>query len=496
MEAMPPVQLGAVILGASVLILLARPLLAKAVVEDSDIFGQPRRQFLLDLLLGLSAGSLAASFNTFALGFPVFSGFKLWVGMAALAFLLALDSAITRQRRIIDRACTKNWRVPPETVHPMARKFAFVALCSAVTVAALFSLILINGVDWLAGNAADPAALATAKRSVIIEVVFVTAVLVAAVGLLIVRYAENLRRLLAEQTTVLEAVSRGDLSRRIPVATADEFGVIAARTNDMIEGLKHRTELMDALDQAQAVQRSLLPGQIPVRQGLQLAAAASYSGQTGGDYYDFLELAGDSLAVVVADVSGHGVDSALLMASARGFLRQAALCLSDTSRIITTLNRHLARDVAGTGHFITLFMLVLDPRTRTVEWVRAGHDPAILYDPATDTFSELVGRGLPLAVDQESAYLPGRLKAWPEGQIAVLGTDGLWEGFAPDGSMYGKERLRQMLRANARESAQDILLAIVADWRAFLDTAPQQDDLTLVVIRFQASSTPGSEDNP
>ncbi|GFK93644.1 Phosphoserine phosphatase RsbU [Fundidesulfovibrio magnetotacticus] len=484
MDSLPPVHLGAIVLAASAVVLLARVPLEKALVEGADIFGQPRSQFLLDLALGLAAGGLAGLFNTLALGFPPFSGFKLFVGMGALAFLLALDSAITRQRLIIDRACTKNWRTPPESVHPMARKLALVAVSSAVFVAALITLILANGVDWLAMHAADPAALAQAKRSVTLEVVYVTGVLVAGVGFLIVRYAENLRRLLAEQTGVLESVSKGDLSRRIPVATADEFGVIAARTNAMIEGLKHRTELMNALEQAKAVQRSLLPGQIPVREGLDMAATASYSGQTGGDYYDFLELAGDSLAVVVADVSGHGVDSALLMASARGFLRQGALCLSDTSRIVTTLNRHLSRDVAGSGHFITLFMLVIDPRAKTVEWVRAGHDPAILYDPAQDAFSELAGRGLPLAVDQESAYLPGRLKQWPAGQIAVLGTDGLWEGFAPDGSMYGKDRLRQVVRDNAQATAQEILDAVVADWKDFLGAAPPQDDLTLAVIRF------------
>ncbi|MBI4805587.1 MAG: SpoIIE family protein phosphatase [Desulfovibrio sp.] len=486
MDALPPVKLGAIILGASTLVLAARPFLEKALVENREIFCQPRAQFILDFLLGLAAGSLAASFNTAVLGFPFFSGVKLGIGMASLAFFLSMDAAITRQRRIIDRACTKNWRTPPEKVRPMARKFAFVALGSAVIVAALLTVILINGVDWLAGHASDPRALAEAKRSVTMEVVYVTAVLIAGVGILIFRYSENLRRLLSEQTVVLEAVSQGEFRRFIPVATADEFGVIAARTNSMIEGLRHRTQLMEALSQAEAIQKSLLPGMIPMRQGVDIAATAIYSGQTGGDYYDFLELAGDTLAVVVADVSGHGVDSALLMASARGFLRQAALCLSDTSRIVTTLNRHLARDVAGSGHFITLFMLVLDPRQHHVEWVRAGHDPAIVYDPDSDAFTELHGKGLPLAVDQESAYLPQRLKEWPAGKILILGTDGLWESFGPDRSMYGKDRLRKVIRDNAAKPAQAILEAITTDWREFLDGGNQDDDVTLVVIRFAA----------
>ena len=486
MESLPPVELGAIIFGGFTLPLLARPFLEKALVESRDIFDQSRRQFLLDFGLGFCGGAVALSFNSLVLGFPVFSGVKLWIGMAALAFFLGMDSTLSRQRRIIDRACTKHWRVPPETIRPMARKFAVAALGSALVVSALLTVILTNGVDWLAGQAGNPLALAAAKRSLTLEVVYVTAVLLAGVGLLIMRYSENLRRLLAEQTAVLEAVSRGDLGKFIPVATADEFGVIAARTNAMIEGLRHRTQLMRALDQAQAVQQSLLPGKIPLRPGMEMAATAIYSGQTGGDYYDFLELAGDKLAVVVADVSGHGIDSALLMASARGFLRQAALCLSDTSRIVTTLNRHLARDVAASSHFITMFMLVLDPVNKRLEWVRAGHDPAMIYDPATGEFSELMGRGLPLAVDQESAFLAQRLAEWPQGKVLVLGTDGLWESFSPDGSvMYGKDRLREVIRSNAEKSAQAILDAVTADWREFLDGGAQEDDVTLVVIRFE-----------
>lgn len=484
MDALPPVKLGAIILGGYALALSARPFLEKLLVEPRDIFGQPRGQFLLDFSLGLAGSTLAAGFEIAVLGFPFFSGVKLFIAMASASFFLALDASITRQRAIIDKACTKTWRTPPESVRPMARKFAIVSLGSAVIVSALLAIILMNGVDWLAGHAADPAALAEAKRSVTLEIVYVTVVLGSAVGMLIVRYSENLRRLLAEQTLVLEAVSRGELGRFIPVATPDEFGVIAARTNSMIMGLRHRTQLMEALEQAKAVQRSLLPGKTPSREGLDMAATAVYSGQTGGDYYDFLELSGDSLAVVVADVSGHGVDSALLMASARGFLRQAALCLSDTSRIVTTLNRHLSRDVAGSGHFITLFMLVIDPAGRKVEWVRAGHDPAIIYDPAGDEFTELMGRGLPLAVDQESAYLASRLTGWPGGRIAVMATDGLWEAFGPDGGMYGKDRLRQVIRENAAGSAAAILEAVTADWRAFLGEGVQEDDLTLVVVKF------------
>lgn len=494
MESLPPVELGAIIFGALALTFSGRPFLEKALVEPRDLFTQPKAQFLLDFALGLVAATLAAGFNSVFLKFPLLSGVKLWTGMAATAFFLAMDSSLSRQRAIIDQARTANWRTPPAKIRPMASKFVVLAMGLGLVMATLVSVILINGMDWLSGYAEDPQALLTAKRAVTLDVAYVTAVLLGGLGLLVVRYSGNLRRLLAEQTAVLEAVSRGELGRYIPVATADEFGVIAARTNAMIEGLRHRVELMDALRLAEAVQKSLLPARPPEMAGVSIAATALYSGQTGGDYYDFLELTQGRLAVVVADVSGHGLDAALLMASARGFLRQGALCLSDPSRIVTTLNRHLARDVAGSGRFITLFMLVLDPRAGRLEWVRAGHDPALVYDPADGTFEELMGRGLPLAVDEESVYLAGRTPGWPSGKVIVLGTDGLWESFGQDGSMYGKARLRAVIRANGDKPAQAILDAVILDWKGFLDGKAQDDDVTLVVIRVEGRADGRGDD--
>lgn len=483
MASLPPVHLGALIFACMAAAALAHPPLEAALVSQARIFDQPRRQFQLVFSLGFSAAVTGGLLLALGYHFNPYSGVKLWAGMASLSFFMAMDMALARQRMVIAQACQQGLHTGIGRVRPMARKFAIVAMGSALLVAVLLTIIIVNSVDWLASHAGDPHSFAMARRSVIIEVVFVTLVLLAGVGHLILLYSGNLKRLLAGQSGALEAVAAGDLRRNVPVATADEFGVMAVATNAMIQGLRHRVELMDALSMAEAVQKSLLPASPPELPGVSMAATAIYSGQTGGDYYDFLELTGGKLAVVVADVSGHGLDAALLMASARGFLRQAALCLSDPSRIITTLNRHLARDVAGSGRFITLFMLVLDPRAGRMEWIRAGHDPALVYDPATGEFEELVGRGLPLAVDEESSYLPGWTPGWPSGKVIVLGTDGLWESFGPDGSMYGKARLRDVIRGSGNIPAQEILDAIILDWRLFLGGEPQEDDVTLVVIR-------------
>jgi sigma-B regulation protein RsbU (phosphoserine phosphatase) len=105
--------------------------------------------------------------------------------------------------------------------------------------------------------------------------------------------------------------------------------------------------------------------------------------------------------VVVGDITGHGVDAALLMATARAFLRMRASQPGTLTDTVTAMNRHLVEDVSETGKFMTLFFLTLDVGKKTIEWVRAGHDPAWLYDPDEDRFEDLKGAGVALGVTED-----------------------------------------------------------------------------------------------
>ena len=122
-------------------------------------------------------------------------------------------------------------------------------------------------------------------------------------------------------------VEIGDLTVSVPVENNDELGTLAEHFNQMTEGLKERYRLRRALDLAREVQQNLLPKENPVVKGLDIAGTSIYCDETGGDYFDFLEnneLSQHRLGVVIGDVSEHGIPSALLMATARGFLRQSA----------------------------------------------------------------------------------------------------------------------------------------------------------------------------
>ena len=246
------------------------------------------------------------------------------------------------------------------------------------------------------------------------------------------------------------------------------------------------TEHKKALALAGEVQKSLLPQSKPNVQGLDIAGRNVSCDEIGGDYFDFLwrrENPNGPISVVVGDITGHGVDSALLMTSARAFLRMRASQPGTLSEIITAMNRHLTRDVLESGRFMTLFYLTVDPKQNRIYWVRAGHDPAILYDPRQDTFEELKGSGVALGVNDAVEYLENYRDGLTNGQIIAIGTDGIWEAFNKKGKMFGKQRFKNIIRQNARAGADDILNAVYREINKFTQGQRSEDDITLVVIK-------------
>jgi len=247
------------------------------------------------------------------------------------------------------------------------------------------------------------------------------------------------------------------------------------------------TEQKKALELAGEVQKSLLPERSPVVPGLDVAGSSIASEIAGGDYFDYLEgldAEHPSLTVAVGDISGHGVEAALLMTTARGFLRMRAAQPGSPSQIVTEMNRHLSNDLDGSGRFMTLFYLHLDPENHSAQWVRAGHDPAMIYCPVLDKFTELgADAGLPLGVTSESVYAEQVNDLHP-GQIIAIGTDGIWEARDSSGTMFGKDRFKEVLRENGEKSSKEILDAVFGSVREFTDGAQPEDDITLVIVKY------------
>ncbi len=246
------------------------------------------------------------------------------------------------------------------------------------------------------------------------------------------------------------------------------------------------SETKKALMLAAEVQRSFLPQANPRMRGLEIAGRNIPCEEVGGDYFDYLfgdEHAEGPLNVVVGDITGHGVDAALLMTGVCSFLRSRVLRSGTIAEIISEMNHHLTLDVFDAGRFMTLFYLALDLGEHRLRWVRAGHDPAVLYDPDRDTFQELKGRGVALGLDESFEYEENSVTGVGGGQIIAIGTDGIWEAHNRHGEMFGKARFRDALRRLAEMKVEGIIEAVFEELKEFTTGVQPEDDITLVVMR-------------
>ena len=148
------------------------------------------------------------------------------------------------------------------------------------------------------------------------------------------------------------------------------------------------------------------------------------------------------------------------------------------------MNRHLTRDVLETGRFMTLFYMAIDPGKNHIDWVRAGHDPAIIYDPSRDEFEELMGSGVALGVNEAFDYEENYKRGLADGQIIAIGTDGIWEAVNREGEMFGKARFRNIIRRNAHAAAGEILDAVYSELNQYTGGQKSEDDITLVIIKI------------
>ena len=297
--------------------------------------------------------------------------------------------------------------------------------------------------------------------------------------------AVNLSRPFRDIIAVLHHIKSGRLNQRVHVVSKDEIGYTGDTINEMAAGLQERERMRRSLSLAREVQQSLLPLKAPQMPGIQIVGTSLYCDETGGDYFDFMEIERSGfrrLVAVIADVSGHGVSAALLMTSMRALLRARSSLPGGPQEIVRFLNRRISLDTEETGHFVTLFYLEVEPQTRTVEWVRAGHEPAYLYRPRADRFETLDGQGVALGIDEESRY--GINRAFVRsGNILVLTTDGIFETRRRR-EMFGRQRFMEVVRRNHHLNAVGICDAVLAAVDDFRGRTPREDDVTLVVIKF------------
>jgi len=307
-----------------------------------------------------------------------------------------------------------------------------------------------------------------------------------------VLFSRTVTKPLAQLAEAAQKLAGGNFEARVPISSTDELGVLGRMFNRVGPQLREHYRMRRSLEVAEEIQQNLLPAEPPVLEGLDVYGMTLFSDETGGDYFDFLcvdEREKDNFCVVVGDVAGHGISSALLMASVRGVLRSRAKRAGALGEMVSDVNREFAEDMADSGQFMTLFLARVHRRDESIEWVRAGHEPALLYRRSQDAFVALrQGGGAALGLAANSIYRSRSQPILP-GDILFIGTDGITESRNSANELFGSRRLREIIRANAEETAKAVALTVVDAVEAFRGTSDREDDQTLVVIKVLPGST-------
>jgi len=224
----------------------------------------------------------------------------------------------------------------------------------------------------------------------------------------------------------------------------------------------------------------------PAIPGFDIGGSANPADETGGDYFDFIAMADNSLLIAVADVKGHGFSSALVMALTRAYVRSFAALQLELDEILARVNQMLLKDLEH-GHFVTLFLARLRQQDGTLSYASAGHVPGFVLRKSGELKCSLDSTGPPLGLFPGSRFtLHHAIQLEPE-EIVVFPTDGVTESTTPDGRQFGTQRVLDYVRSRTHDPAADIARGIYQAARAFAHGDLQDDDITSVIVKVDPS---------
>ncbi|MCI0489425.1 MAG: SpoIIE family protein phosphatase [Blastocatellia bacterium] len=286
----------------------------------------------------------------------------------------------------------------------------------------------------------------------------------------------------------------------------------AVQNSQLVQRIAEEERLRHELDIATAVQRRLFPERPPAVERLDLSGVCHPARGVGGDYYDFIVLERGKVGIAVADVAGKGISAALLMSTVQASLRSQAPAVNGRLvDLVSSMNRllHVSTDAHS---FASFFYAQFDQETGLLSYVNAGHNPPLLFQAAQTIEAQGAGQAVAATRDArsvaaETAPDPGRINLLTTGgpvlgaflgcdyeqeeismncgDLLVAYTDGVTESLNEDGEEFGEQRLRNIVHAHWRLSAQDLTEKIVESVREWQSDIPQHDDLTLVVMKVK-----------
>ncbi|MGA3171746.1 MAG: GAF domain-containing SpoIIE family protein phosphatase [Chthoniobacteraceae bacterium] len=295
----------------------------------------------------------------------------------------------------------------------------------------------------------------------------------------------------AHQNLGVIAVANGPMSSPFSESDFSTFKAIAEQSafalyNAMIYLMADEKKRMDSdLQVAQEIQRILLPSSSPALPNYDIDGINMPARQMSGDYYGYIRVDPGRWGVVIADVSGKGVPASLIMAMCRSVLRGQAVGKTSAADVLNRVNRQLYPDIKE-DMFVSMAYLILDENGNDITLCRAGHDAPLLYQAKTQTVRKLNPPGMAIGIDSGDVFervTRDHTLQMETDDCLILYTDGITEALDAKGNEYGVKRMIQSIQAGALEGAADIRKRLTDDLLDFIGNHPQNDDITLIVIR-------------
>jgi PAS domain S-box-containing protein len=236
------------------------------------------------------------------------------------------------------------------------------------------------------------------------------------------------------------------------------------------------------LDIAKNIQQGLLPSEPLHIKGFQIAGFNQAADQTGGDYFDWLELPDGRITISIADVSGHGIGPALIVAVCRAYFRASTSVDDSLISVMSSVNDLLCRDLSA-GRFVTAAVGLLDPSNAIMHFYSAGHAPIFFFSAAKNDIIQWGADDPPLGIMEGATSNQPRELKFISGDILVLVTDGFFEWANLEGERFGIERLKDVIKKYNQLNSQDLINVLHEEVLGFSKGSAQIDDLTVVVVK-------------
>ena len=263
-------------------------------------------------------------------------------------------------------------------------------------------------------------------------------------------------------------------------------GAVAIENARMVEEVIEKERMEEELSIARDLQTSMLPAECPKVKGFDIAAYSISAREVGGDFYDFIEMGEDKVGLVIADVTGKSVSGALVMSASRSVLRMLAEEDLSVGETMVRANRRTKKDIKS-GMFVALLYAVLDAGANTMRLCSAGQTQPVYLSAETSSaiLVETEGDTFPLGILEDAEYRETKLPL-EKGDTVVFYTDGIVEAMNGENELFGFERLQGVIQETASLPAEEVLKLIMNKVKAFVGTAAQHDDITVIVVRVAA----------